>query len=153
MIRSRIPPDSEAIIEKMRASGQLDVVAGRVTDLNETGIGMEVNYVPRGSTSCRIITTSLVINCTGPESDYRKVNDILVSNLLRRGLIRPGPVHVGIDALPNGSIKDINGKPSKKLHTLGSTMKGVLWEVLAIPEIRVQAEQLAAKLLNESREA
>jgi uncharacterized NAD(P)/FAD-binding protein YdhS len=27
-------------------------------------------------------------------------------------------------------------------------MKGVLWEVLAVPEIRVQAEQLARLLLN-----
>ncbi|MGB9275778.1 MAG: hypothetical protein WCC08_11140, partial [Terrimicrobiaceae bacterium] len=35
-----------------------------------------------------------------------------------------------------------------ELSTLGSSMKGVLWEVLAVPEIRVQAERLARLLLD-----
>ena len=40
-----------------------------------------------------------------------------------------------------------NGAASDVLYTLGSSMKGVLWEVLAVPEIRVQAERLARLLL------
>jgi uncharacterized NAD(P)/FAD-binding protein YdhS len=35
------------------------------------------------------------------------------------------------------------------MYTLGSTMRGVLWEVLAVPEIRVQAEQLALRLIGD----
>ena len=40
-----------------------------------------------------------------------------------------------------------DGRPSDVLYTLGSTMRGVLWEVIAVPEIRVQAERLARLLV------
>jgi uncharacterized NAD(P)/FAD-binding protein YdhS len=51
----------------------------------------------------------------------------------------------------NGEIIGRDGGRSKVLYTLGSTMRGVLWEVLAVPEIRVQAEQLARLILFESQ--
>jgi len=151
IIRSRIPPESEAVIDALRASGQLRIVAGRIHELVESGTGMEVHYLPRGHTGCAIETADLVINCIGPESDYRRVDQALVRNLLRRGLIRPGPAGLGLDARANGAIIGRNGTAAEILHTLGSTMKGVLWEVLAVPEIRVQAERLARRLLNGGR--
>jgi uncharacterized NAD(P)/FAD-binding protein YdhS len=70
-----------------------------------------------------------------------------VQNLLKRGLIRPNPLQLGLDALPNVAVIGRDGAVSNVLFTLGSPMKGVLWEVLAVPEIRVQAEQLASLLL------
>jgi uncharacterized NAD(P)/FAD-binding protein YdhS len=70
---------------------------------------------------------------------------------MRRGLIRPGPAYLGVDALPNGVIIGQNGAASHVLYTLGSSMKGVLWEVLAVPEIRVQAERLARLFLDGDR--
>jgi uncharacterized NAD(P)/FAD-binding protein YdhS len=92
-----------------------------------------------------------VLNCIGPEADYGRVEQPLVRNLLRRGLLRPGPARIGMDALPDGAIVGRDGVASGVLYTLGSTMKGVLWEVLAVPEIRVQAEQLARRLLGAGR--
>ena len=44
---------------------------------------------------------------------------------MRRGLIRPGPAYLGVDALPNGAIIGQNGAASHVLYTLGSSMKGV----------------------------
>jgi uncharacterized NAD(P)/FAD-binding protein YdhS len=49
IIRSRIPPESEAIVDAMRADGQLEVLAGRIRDLVESQAAMEVHYVPRGT--------------------------------------------------------------------------------------------------------
>lgn len=83
----------------------------------------------------------------GPETDYARIDDALVKNLMRRGLIRPGPANVGIDALPNGAVIGRDGASSDVLYALGSPMKGVLWEVLAVPDIRVQAQRLAHLLL------
>jgi uncharacterized NAD(P)/FAD-binding protein YdhS len=119
IIRSRIPPESEAIIDAMRASGQLDVLAGRIHDLAESEGAMEVHYVPRGRTRPEVATAALVINCIGPESDYRRIDHPLVRNLMRRGLIRPGPAHLGVDALLNGAIIEQNGAASDILYTLG----------------------------------
>jgi uncharacterized NAD(P)/FAD-binding protein YdhS len=147
IIRSRIPPESDALVARMRAAGTLEVVAGRVLDLVDTGTAVEVHYAHRGRATRAIEKAALVINCMGPESDWRRVDDPLVKNLLAGGLIRPGPADLGVDALPDGAIIGCDGAASDLLFTLGSTMKGVLWEVLAVPEIRVQAEQLARRLL------
>jgi len=148
IIRSRIPPENESLIDAMRASGQLRVLAGRIYDLAETESGMKIHFIRRGSQTPEVKLAARVINCIGPESDYRRIDDPLVKNLLRRGLIRPGPAQIGINALPqNGAIVGERGTISKDLYTLGSTMKGVLWEVLAVQEIRVQAEELAQVLL------
>jgi len=151
IIRSRIPPESEAIVDAMRADGQLEVLAGRIRDLVESQAAMEVHYVPRGRIRHEVATAALVINCVGPESDYRRIEQKLVRNLMRRRLIRPGPAYLGVDALPNGAIIGQNGAASHVLCTLGSSMKGVLWEVLAVPEIRVQAERLARLFLDDDR--
>lgn len=143
IIRSRIPPESEAIVDAMRASGQLAIVAGRIRSLVETRSALELHYVPRGHARHQVERTALVINCMGPEVDYRRVDHPLVINLMRRGLIRPGPADLGLDALANGAIIGRDGGASDILYTLGSTMRGLLWEVLAVPEIRLQAERLA----------
>jgi uncharacterized NAD(P)/FAD-binding protein YdhS len=148
VIRSRIPPESESVIDAMRASGQLVILAGRICNLVETDTAMEVHHVPAGMAGPEVEAAALVINCIGPASDYRGIDHPLVRNLISRGLIRPGPAHLGLDALPNGTILGHGGDPSDTLYALGSTMRGVLWEVLAVPEIRLQAERLAQLLLD-----
>jgi uncharacterized NAD(P)/FAD-binding protein YdhS len=149
IIRSRIPPESQALLEELRASGQLEVLAGRIRDLVESEAAMEVRYSPTGATRDEVVQAALVINTIGPEPDCLKVDHPLVKNLIRRGLIRPGPAGLGLDAQPNGAIIGRDGIVSGVLYTLGSPMKGVLWEVIAAPEIRVQAEQLAGLLLED----
>jgi uncharacterized NAD(P)/FAD-binding protein YdhS len=147
IIRSRIPPESEAIITAMRDSGQFNVIAGRIREFVETEAALEVHYIRRGRDTDEIERAVLVINCVGPESNYSRVDQPLVKNLMERGLIRPGPADLGIDALPNGAIIGRDGMSSDVLYTLGSPMRGVLWEVIAVPEIRVQAERLAHLLI------
>jgi uncharacterized NAD(P)/FAD-binding protein YdhS len=40
------------------------------------------------------------------------------------------------------------GRPQAGLYALGPLLRGGLWESVAIPEIRVQAERLAQRLLD-----
>ena len=87
-----------------------------------------------------------VINCTGPESDCRKVASPLLRDLLRQGLVRPDPLFLGIDAAEDGAVIDAAGSTSDVLYTLGPPFKGRLWESIAVPEIRVQIAELAAGL-------
>jgi len=147
-IRSRIPPESEEVIEKLRATGQLRIVAGRVHDLVDTGIGIEVHYTPRRRSTHEVVTAALVINCIGPELNYEMIDNALVQNLMRRGLICPGTAHLGIATRASGAIVSQAGDASDVLFTIGSPMRGLFWEMVAVPEIRVQAEKLARLLLN-----
>jgi len=147
-IRSRIPPENEAVVNKLKKKGQLRIIAGRINDLVETNNGIELHYVSRRSQSQEIIRADYVVNCIGPETNYRKVDHPLVKNLLRRGVITPGPANIGISANPDGAIISHTGNTSEILYTLGATMKGLYWEVIAVPDIRNQAENLAKILLN-----
>jgi len=57
---------------------------------------------------------------------------------------------VVVDATPDGRVIGKTGKPSPVVSTLGTALKGILWESTAIPEIRTQARDLALRLLAEA---
>ncbi len=147
IIRSRTPPQSVTIIDEMRLSGQLEIVAGRVESIGREENGLEIHYARRGETQRRVEKARLLVNCVGPETDYDRVDSPLIKNLISSGLIQSDAVHLGIEVHPNGAIVHRGGTVSDFLYTLGPPMKGILWEVIAVPEIRLQAEQLARLLL------
>ncbi|MFL6467938.1 MAG: hypothetical protein ACJ72Z_08270, partial [Pyrinomonadaceae bacterium] len=76
-----------------------------------------------------------------------KLDSPLVRDLFANGAVRSDPLNFGLDAFPDGTIIDAEGQPSPLLFTLGTALKGTLWESTAIPEIRVQARNLANRLL------
>jgi uncharacterized NAD(P)/FAD-binding protein YdhS len=88
-----------------------------------------------------------VINCTGPEVDCRKIENPLLTNLLRQKLVHPDPLFMGLDVAWDGAVIGAYGEASDFLYTIGPSRKGSLWETTAVPEIRVQAAQLATLLL------
>ena len=44
------------------------------------------------------------------------------------------------------AVVDIEGRASDRLYAMGPVTAGVFWEIVAIPDIRVQAAQLAGAL-------
>ncbi|MOA27545.1 hypothetical protein D3C78_1484280 [compost metagenome] len=88
-----------------------------------------------------------MINCTGPEADYRKKRHPLAVSLLEQGLVRPDALGMGLEVDAEGAVLDAHGRASAVLFALGPTLKGGLWETTAVPEIRVQAGDRAARLV------
>ncbi len=148
IIRSRIPPSSDEIISRLRSSGQLEVLTGRITDIIPSKNKMEAKFIERGTTDEKSVHTNIVINCIGPCQDYEQIDQPFIKNLLRRSLIQCDPAHLGIDALPEGNVIQKDGKPSCIIYTIGLPLKGIVWESLAAPEIRVEAEELSKILLS-----
>jgi uncharacterized NAD(P)/FAD-binding protein YdhS len=83
----------------------------------------------------------------GPDQNYETIDSPLIQNMIRKKLIQCDPVHLGINALPDGSVIGNDGTSTEDLFTIGITLKGIVWEALAAPEIRSQAETLAVKIL------
>ena len=109
----------------------------------------QVHYVLKGGWQERRIEADLVVNCTGPESNYRKLNDPLIVNLLARGLIHPDPLLLGLEVAPNGALQSVSGEYSNAFYTLGSPRRGQLYETTAVPELRQQAQKLARQLVSD----
>jgi uncharacterized NAD(P)/FAD-binding protein YdhS len=146
-IRSRIPPASEETMKKLRESGQFKTLTGRITDIIPSVSGMQVNYRERGTGEEKTAAADRVLNCIGPCQDYDRIDNTFIRNIVRRGIIHADPAHLGINALPDGHILQKDGTPSDTIFTIGLPLKGIVWESLAAPEIRAEAELLQTILI------
>ncbi len=145
--RHRVAPPVGAAVAELQSAGQLQFYAGRLTELVEVPDGVTARFRARGTTQVRTLHVAKVINCTGPRTDYSKYQHPLMLNLLANGLIDHDPLALGIRATDEGQVLDHNERPVDWLFTLGAPLKGDLWECTALPEIRVQAQRLAEKIL------
>lgn len=156
--RHRMPQSSAECIARLTARGQLTTLRGRLQSIAEfedgRGGGLEVGIHvrdagsgARGKRSDRLLRVARVINCTGAESNYRKLADPLVRNLMRHGLAHADPLHLGLATAADGALEDAQGAAPLPIWTLGPCRKGSLWETTAVPEIREQAAALAKRIL------
>jgi uncharacterized NAD(P)/FAD-binding protein YdhS len=146
--RHRMPPQSAQTIQRLRDSGQFELIPGRIRDFRDAGSGaIETVLHSRGGTP-RKLTSDWVINCIGPDSNFRQhFNDPLILHLIDQALIHPDPLFLGLEATAEGYATGFNGEVSKNIALLGPPLRGTLWESTAIPEIRLQAETLARRIL------
>ena len=144
--RHRVAPEIGRLLENEMAEGRLESHAGRITEYHENLQGVDVCYQDRKDRQPKTMNVDYVINCTGPESDCRRVNSSLMNDLLNQQAVRPDPLHLGLDTAENGALLDGRGVPSDFLYTVGPLRKGNLWESTAVPEIREQAAELASHL-------
>ncbi|MCP3798457.1 FAD/NAD(P)-binding protein [Allokutzneria sp. A3M-2-11 16] len=141
--RHRMPPATAAALSAMRRAGRLEIRRGEVIDAVDTGTGLGVELSNRER-----MFVGAVMNCTGSSYELRKTDDPLVRQLFADGLVGPGPVDLGLDTDEDGKLIPRAGRSSGPLWTLGALRHGHLWETTAIPEIRVQARDVAESVLS-----
>ncbi len=142
--RHRAPPATASRIAELRCTGRLSVHRGSVISAAEQAGRLSVQIGQGGTTA--ELTAGWLINATGPATDITRAADPLLRDLLGRGLARPDPLRLGIDADPAGAVLDATGRPSSTIFTLGPPLRGLWYETTAIPEIRDQAAVLARRL-------
>jgi uncharacterized NAD(P)/FAD-binding protein YdhS len=145
--RHRMPPESGQAIREMMAHGQLRLLHGRVTAAESSPQGVTCTVGAPGRLEQQQVTAGRVINCTGPESNPLRWGAPLVQQLLRRGTVRLHANGLGLDATAEGALVNAAGVPSDRLLAIGPMLKAALFESVAVPEIRSQAQQLAHALL------
>ena len=96
----------------------------------------------------RSLQVDRVVNCTGPDGDFRRIKSPLISNLLEKELARPDDLSLGLDVADDGALFDASGAASSSLFALGPLRKGKLWESIAVPELQVQVAQLADRIVS-----
>ncbi|RYD83530.1 MAG: hypothetical protein EOP84_07770 [Verrucomicrobiaceae bacterium] len=149
--RHRAPKEALAIRDRLVQSGQLHCHRGRIISIVETEQDLEVSIRRPGDSLSPPDTLRVryVVNCTGPECNYQKLKDPLIVQLFGRGLIRPDPLLLGLDTDEDGGLINYLGASPRRVFTLGSPRKGMLLETTAVPELRVQARDLAKVLQGE----
>lgn len=146
--RHRLPPETARILDEMQTAQQLHIEKGRLRNIAvETDGKYTVTFAADGAE--RRVAADAVINCIGSDSNYGRLDSKLLKNLIGKGLIKPDSLKMGLDAVPDGRIIDRDGQISDTILTVGTALKGVLWESTAMPEIRAQTAKLAQSLLAE----
>ncbi|HNB89482.1 MAG TPA: hypothetical protein PLP91_03770, partial [Plasticicumulans sp.] len=92
------------------------------------------------------LDTDVLINCTGPQCDFARIDEPLLRDALARGLLRADALGLGLDAGEDGELLDHEGRPQPGLYGLGPQVRGRVWELTAVPELRLAAARLGARL-------
>ncbi len=151
--RHRAAPEIAQRVDALIRTGKLTVHSGRLVSIQP----------PRGTTSSQLPLRAIwrsagerqthqsfarVINCTGLSSDYRQLEHDLISQLRHADWLTPDQLGLGIQTDERGQLCRQGGQASPGLYTLGPPRRAQLWESIAVPELRVQAAELAQHLVN-----
>lgn len=140
--RHRMAPEIWRKLQGFMAEGRLHVLAGRLLGSCRTEVGplqLSVRLADGGHASLEV---DRAINCTGLHEDYRNSPRPLIRSLMQSGIGIPNSMGTGFQTDENGRLA---GRESR-VFTLGPPRRGDLFETTAVPEIRAQAEALAAYL-------
>lgn len=144
----RSPPQGNALLERLLSEGRLHIHAAFLQGLEGAEQGRQrirVRY--RGQAHTVVVEGDGLINSSGIEYDWRRVDKALPRQLLSRGLIAPGNLGLGIAADPGGAVLDAKGVPARRLFAMGPPLRGLWWESTAVTDVALQAKALAARLV------
>ena len=147
----RSPPPSAKLLDRLMQEGRLNIHAASLQDVlarEAEQVRIRVRY--RGEDQSTEISGDALINSTGIQYDWRRVDKALPRQLLARGLIQPGPLALGIDADAGGAVRDAAGQVSARLFAMGPPLRGLWWESTAVTDVALQAKALAARLVGEA---
>ncbi|HEY1722037.1 MAG TPA: FAD/NAD(P)-binding protein [Magnetospirillaceae bacterium] len=144
--RHRMAPSIADQIENWRRSSRLTIEAGRILGATFDDGQVHVAYRPRNCADRVTAAADWMINCAGPEYDYRRVDHPLVQSLFASDIARADSLALGLDLSPRSALIDADGKASRRLFALGPPTRGLLWESTAVPDIRKQCARFARQL-------
>lgn len=145
--RHRIAEQVHAQLQALQDSGQLHLHRARLQHVGREGERLWLSG-REAAGGDRQWTIGGVINATGVETRASALRNPLLQQLQADGLARPGPHGLGLDStVPGDRLLSASGQPQARLGVLGSLRIGSLWESLAVPELRQQAQALATQMV------
>ncbi|MBX3530306.1 MAG: FAD/NAD(P)-binding protein [Rhizobiaceae bacterium] len=144
--RHRMAPQIHSRLSAALESGELKLLAGRLHEARQTPDGFVAQVQLRHQPTIERITVARIYDCTGIVKDVASGSIAIVRSLTERGLARVDPLRIGLDVTVNCAVVDAAGAASDKIYAIGPLTRGTFFEIDAVPDIRVQAAHLAARL-------
>jgi uncharacterized NAD(P)/FAD-binding protein YdhS len=143
--RHRMPPQSAQSLAEAQARGQLTLRRARFLDAVPMGAqtGLRIREADGAE---RLLIAEHAIDCRGIRRDPETDSAPVIRDLLGRGLARLDPLRLGLDTTPGARLVARGGVASRRIYAIGPCARGALWEITAIPDIRLQCADLARAL-------
>ncbi len=145
--RHRTAPRIAERLDDMRASGALNVRAGRLQALHRSGDRFSAVIRLRGRLEATVETFDAVVNCTSTQSAASALKRGLLENLARSGFIRADPLGLGLDVDRTFAAIGPDGAITPGLFAIGPLTRGRFWESIAVPDLRGQTLRAAVEIL------
>lgn len=144
--RHRMAAEVARALDGWAAAGRLEVAAGGLDRVVPTGAGLRLEAAPGPGGTRRAWDADRIVVATGPDPDAAA--NPLLEGLIDAGLARRGPAGIALDVAPEtGRVIGRRAGLRLPLFAIGPLRRGVLWESVAMPEIREQAARLAGHLV------
>jgi uncharacterized NAD(P)/FAD-binding protein YdhS len=145
--RHRIAPEIDDRLRTLRGEGRLRFLAGSLVAARTAHAALEIDIRQRGTGKIETLRGDWLVNCTGPTAAYERIDDPLVRALLDKGLAKPDEVGLGIEVTGSCNVIGVSGEPHNRVFATGPLTRGAFWEMLAVPELRRQAPDVAHQIL------
>jgi len=146
--RHRMATQISAAFGELHDAGKIEFVAGQITSASAGNAHLDLIVEQRHSKHRLAISADWVINCTGPLPSNTSSGNPAIGSLLVDGWLKPDPLGLGIETTETGVALNVNHEPIDDLLVIGTLRKAMEWESTAVPELRVQAAQIARMVLN-----
>jgi uncharacterized NAD(P)/FAD-binding protein YdhS len=148
--RHRIPIHSHDKIQQLRINDILLIKSGIISNFTEIEPNkILIEYFDKKEKEKKQFEVSRIINCTGPESNFSLLENSFLKNCVLKGILKQDSLKLGIITdTDTYQILDRNDNRHMNLYTMGSNLKGELWESTAVSELRLQAQKLAQFILS-----
>ena len=145
--RHRMAQDVAERVRALQARGGLELQAGRLESVRRIEGGVEATIRLRGSRKSTPRRFAALVNCASLQSDPRQAGAGLIADLLRQGLLRADTLALGVEVDADFGLIGDGGGPSPGLFAVGPLTRGAVWEAVAVPDLRGQAQAVAGTVL------
>jgi uncharacterized NAD(P)/FAD-binding protein YdhS len=132
--------------EQSCASGQASIIAGRIKRISLLKNRLIIDIKLRKNQDTSTIEVDRIINCTGPNTNVKWMNEPLIAQLINSRLVKPDDHNLGVVVNDDLSLVNRHQNETATLSYIGPMLKATFWEATAVPELRKYAAELAALL-------
>jgi len=145
--RHRLPPELHDRMADGVASGQVRLVAGEFVTVTGRDLAAEAEIRRHGTTTRETMQIARVYDCGGVSVNVETSSNPVIRDLVTSGKARPDELRIGLDVDEHCAVIDAQGHVSTRLLAIGPLTRGRFFEIEAIPDIRVQAANIARRIL------
>ena len=149
--RHRMAPAISAEIASACAWDHLQILAAKVLSIKADSGKAIVHFRRRGQTKTETMEVARVFPCMGVSTNPAMSKSAAIQSLVRQGLARADELGLGLDIAENCALRDVNGEASQRLFAVGPITRGAYWEMIAVPDIRLQCAKLAHEIIRRSK--
>ncbi len=151
--RHQCAPQTRELIDRLRLSGRLTVHRGVLVSVERKDKGYTLQFANHSrELPNRTLVADRILDATGPARDLETLRHPLICNLLRRGFLTTDVHRLGAQTLADYRAVQRDGRPTPWLHVIGPMLRARYFEATAVPELRLHAAALAARITAEIRQ-